>query len=118
MARIEIRDKTMDVVPTKGRVLVRHYTVSAVSKGGIVIPATARQTEKLSGTSRANGLLPLAEILDVGPDVRSVKAGDVVLVEEGGQGIGLGETYVLYEMDRILGVVSDIDDEAGIEVGR
>lgn len=85
------------MTPIGDRVVLKQFIEAATSEGGIVIPEIARAQ------------LPEAEVLFVGPDVKQVKVGDIVVFNTYSKNrmtTDAGDVVVVDEID-ILVILSE-----------
>jgi len=95
----------MKVRPLHDRILVRRIAEEEKTKGGIIIPDSAKEKPQ-EGKVIALGT---GKIDDDGKKIPfTVKKGDIVLISKyGGTEVKLdGETYTLLREDDILGILS------------
>jgi chaperonin GroES len=96
----------MKIRPLQDRVIVKRLEGEDVTKGGIIIPDTAKE-KPIEGKIMAVGT---GKILDSGTKIElSVKEGDRVLFGKyAGTEIKIeGEEYLIMREDDILGIIKD-----------
>jgi chaperonin GroES len=95
----------MKIKPLGDRILVKQLEAEEKSKGGIILPDTAKEKPK-EGTVKAVGTGKILENGKVQP--LSVKAGDHILFSSyAGTEVKLdGEEYIIMKEEDILGIVS------------
>lgn len=95
----------MYIEPTGDRIFAQRIEREAVTAGGLVLPETTEQTNKLNE----------AAVLLVGPRVATVKPGDHVLIGQyAGTDVSLdNEPFLVLREEEVLGIVRQDEKEEG-----
>jgi len=91
-------------------ILVRHIKRKQ-REGSLWVPNSSMRVRAEMGEARVPGLLPMGQVLGVGPKVRGVREGMYVIVGDWVGVSGPEDGTAFYKKDQLLGVVEDDQHE-------